>query len=372
MTTQKPWSKPFAGFRVLDMLFASVWLVFLLVPLGLALASLGIDRAAMGATIALTALFITIYLFYFGTHTYFPRGWSQGRRSVTVLAVLVVIALTSSAFVGPWALYFFPFICALIVFTCPPRLSVPTVAVSSLIGTGLTFLFLPEMAAGLLGATLSPLFILSIGLLSHKDDENRDLRHRLELTEERERIALDVHDLLGHSLTVINLKSELAKRLLDTQPSQARAQLDEIASLSRTALAEVRSTVTHLRSPTLPGAFDATARALQTAGISYSLPDDTGIAGPNSALFASVMKEATTNILRHAQARSVEVRLAADRLQITDDGVGLSSDAEEKGHGLRGIKERVQQAGGTAFIEQAPGGGTRIFVTMSDNQDRWE
>ncbi|QFQ02677.1 Sensor histidine kinase DesK [Corynebacterium urogenitale] len=372
MTTQKPWSKPFAGFRVFDMLFASVWLIFLLIPLGLALASLGIDRAAMSATIALTALFITIYLFYFGTYTYFPRGWSQCRRSVTVLAVLVVIALTSSAFVGPWALSFFPFTCALIIFTCPPRLSVPTVAVSSLIVTGLTFLFLAEMAVGLLGATLSPLFILGIGLLSHKDDENRDLRHRLELTEERERIALDVHDLLGHSLTVINLKSELAKRLLDTQPSQARAQLDEIASLSRTALAEVRSTVTHLRSPTLPGAFDATARALQTAGISYSLPDDTGIAGPNGALFASVMKEATTNILRHAQAGSVEVRLAADRLQITDDGVGLSSDAEEKGHGLRGIKKRVQQAGGTAFIEQAPGGGTRIFVTMSDNQDRWE
>lgn len=372
MTPLGTWSKPFAGFRVLDMLFASVWLIFLFIPLVLTLTSSKYTTATVAGTYALTALFIAIYLFHFGTRTYYPRGWSKAQRSGVALAALCLVALATSALVGTLALFFFPFICAVIVFTCPLRFSVPVVVTSSLIVTTLTFVIFPGEAVGFLGATLSPLFILGIGVLSHKDDENRDLQHRLDMTEERERIALDVHDLLGHSLTVINLKSELAKRLLDADPAKARAELDEIASLSRTALAEVRSTVTHLRHPDLPGALDATSRALSTAGISYSLPDNAAAAGPNAALFASVLKEATTNILRHAHASNVEVRVAADRLQITDDGVGLTDGAEGKGNGLRGMKDRVAQAGGTAHIEPAPGGGTRVFVTMSGNQNRWE
>lgn len=372
MTPLGTWSKPFAGFRVLDMLFASVWLIFLLIPLGITLNSSEFSVATTAGACTLTAVFIAIYLFYFGTRTYYPRRWTASWRSAVALTLLCLVAVASSALVGTWALSFFPFICAVIVFTYPLRFSVPVVVPSSLIVTTLTFVFLPDEAAGFLGATLSPLFILGIGALTEKDDENRDLQHRLEMTEERERIALDVHDLLGHSLTVINLKSELAKRLIDSDPAKARAELDEIASLSRTALAEVRSTVTHLRHPDLPGAFDATARALKTAGISYSLPDNAGVAGPNGALFATVLKEATTNILRHSQASNVVIHVAADRLQIADDGVGVTSGVEDKGNGLRGMKERVAQAGGTVHIEAAPGGGTRVFVTMSGNQDRWE
>ena len=108
------------------------------------------------------------------------------------------------------------------------------------------------------------------------------------MVSERERIARDVHDVLGHSLTVITLKADLARKLLHADPDRADAELEAIAQLSRSSLAEVRSTVTRLRIPDFSGEIQASARALQTASIAAKLPDAEhalSVVGVNSSLF---------------------------------------------------------------------------------------
>ena len=111
---------------------------------------------------------------------------------------------------------------------------------------------------------------------------------KLDMVSERERIARDVHDVLGHSLTVITLKADLARKLLHADPDRADAELEAIAQLSRSSLAEVRSTVTRLRIPDFSGEIQASARALQTASITAKLPDAEhalSVVGVNSSLF---------------------------------------------------------------------------------------
>ena len=201
-------------------------------------------------------------------------------------------------------------------------------------------------------------------------------RASLALSEEREEIARDVHDVLGHSLTVITLKAELAQRLLEIDPARAGAEMEAIAQLSRASLAEVRSTVTRLRVPDFSGEIEGAGRALQTAGIRAELPEAQNalaVAGVNAKLFSWVLREAVTNMVRHSGANAARVRLSATGLDILDNGVGVG---DARGNGLTGMAQRVAASGGSVVIEAAPeqwlaenpnpggGVGTRIRVSM--------
>ena len=207
---------------------------------------------------------------------------------------------------------------------------------------------------------------------------------KLEIVSERERIAHDVHDVLGHSLTVITLKADLARKLLHADPDRADAELEAIAQLSRSSLAEVRSTVTRLRIPDFSGEIQASERALQTASIAAKLPDAEralSAVGVNSSLFSWVLREAVTNIVRHSQAGFCEVRVSNTGLEILDNGVGIPAEYAA-GSGIKGMKSRVESAGGTLIIEDAPARwlrahpaasgaadvrGTRLRVSMDGN-----
>ena len=207
---------------------------------------------------------------------------------------------------------------------------------------------------------------------------------KLDMVSERERIARDVHDVLGHSLTVITLKADLARRLLHADPDRADAELEAITQLSRSSLAEVRSTVTRLRIPDFSGEIQASARALQTASITAKLPDAEhalSVVGVNSSLFSWVLREAVTNIVRHSHAGFCEVRLSNTGLEILDNGVGIPAEYAA-GSGTKGMKSRVESAGGTLVIEDAPAHwlrehpagsgaadvrGTRVRISMDGN-----
>ena len=207
---------------------------------------------------------------------------------------------------------------------------------------------------------------------------------KLEMVSERERIAHDVHDVLGHSLTVITLKADLARKLLHADPDRADAELEAIAQLSRSSLAEVRSTVTRLRIPDFSGEIQASERALQTASVTAKLPDAEralSAVGVNSSLFSWVLREAVTNIVRHSQAGFCEVRVSNTGLEILDNGVGIPAEYAA-GSGIKGMKSRVESAGGTLIIEDAPARwlrahpaasgaadvrGTRLRVSMDGN-----
>ncbi|VTY12425.1 sensor histidine kinase [Rothia dentocariosa] len=221
-----------------------------------------------------------------------------------------------------------------------------------------------------------------VGRSMHKSREHMAIEKELDILSERERIARDVHDVLGHSLTIVNLKAELAAKLVETNAPAAQEQMRQVAQLSRQALAEVHSTVTRLRIPDLEGEVLASSRALETAGIQASLPDATtaaNVAGMNSSLFSWALRETVTNIVRHSHATYATVRLNSTGLEVIDNGVGIG-DAPCKS-GLTGLRTRIEDAGGILTLGNAPehwlqqtpvagvGDGCRIRISMDEKTD---
>jgi len=187
---------------------------------------------------------------------------------------------------------------------------------------------------------------------------------QLAKTAERERIARDMHDILGHSLSLIVLKSELAGRLLAGQPPRAALEIAEIETTARQALAEVRKTITGYRSEGFASELMRAAQILETAGVRLNRPAKPPYLTPrHEATLSLVLREAVTNIVRHAGASecSIEVSTAEDRTQlvIVDDGRG---DIRQEGNGLRGMRERVQEMGGSLSLESSR--GTRLQIEL--------
>lgn len=203
------------------------------------------------------------------------------------------------------------------------------------------------------------------------------LRMELVTSEEREAVARDVHDLLGHSLTVVKLKAELAARLLERDPAAARAELEEIVRLTGEAIAGVRGTVTGLRSEGLAQQLATSRAALESAGIETEVRGDAAMLSPAQSLPAAwIVREATTNILRHSGAARVLIEIAPGTVVVEDDGIGRAGAQGRPGNGQRGMAERAAAAG--AVLRIGPGGtgrgtrrgeerdgriGTRVSVT---------
>ena len=189
--------------------------------------------------------------------------------------------------------------------------------------------------------------------------------HELEINEERNRMARDMHDILGHSLTVIALKSELAARLVDVAPDQTRVELDEVQSLARSALADVRATVNSYRELSLAGELARATGVLTSAGIRADLPLTVEAVDPElRELFAWVVREGVTNVVRHARASHCKVELTSDSVEVADDGIGLDSAGAGDGHGLEGLRQRCQDNGADLTIE-APSDGSGTVLRVS-------
>ena len=362
--------------------FSAPWLVFLLMPLDSFLTAPELAPVRWTG-VALIALFAVVNCSAYAVPWLVPVA-STVRRSV-IWTALMILPLVGMAVLTPsdihvillgFGMYFVAF---WIFGTIAPYRLRLTVAASMGAICWLTFvtvsgfdfsshggiaLFIGAPLLGLLGFS----YLIELG-------ERADVaRASLALSEEREEIARDVHDVLGHSLTVITLKAELAQRLLEIDPARAGAEMEAIAQLSRASLAEVRSTVTRLRVPDFSGEIEGAGRALQTAGIRAELPESKSalaVAGVNAKLFSWVLREAVTNMVRHSGANAARVRLSATGLDILDNGVGAG---DARGNGLTGMAQRVAASGGSVVIEPAPeqwlaenpggGGGTRIRVSM--------
>jgi two-component system sensor histidine kinase DesK len=179
--------------------------------------------------------------------------------------------------------------------------------------------------------------------------EARDELARNAVAEERLRFARDLHDLLGHSLSLIALKSELAGRLAERDPLRAREELADVEAAARRALAEVRDAVSGYRQVSCGQALAEARSALSAAGIALKAPSAVPpLPGTVDAVLGWVVREATTNVLRHSGAHSVTVELAVTEdgatLTVTDDGRGPAGGT---GAGLAGLAERVAALGGT-------------------------
>ena len=181
---------------------------------------------------------------------------------------------------------------------------------------------------------------------------------------ERERIARDLHDVLGHTLSVIVLKSELAGRLLSSNPDRASAEITQVESIARKALSEVREAITGYRAEGLPAEIQRARNVLDSAGVTLLCEENPPALSPGEeTVLALALREAVTNVVRHAQATRCEMRFVTrdgkTTLVVEDNGRG---GLRQEGNGLRGMRERIEALGGRFAIDSAQ--GTRLTIEL--------
>lgn len=360
------WGRP-RGDALAAVGYPSIWLIFMFFPLtALINSEAGFGAVALGA-----AAFTTFCLGYAASWwwtTLLPNAGSVV-NTVAWFAVLVLTALAMAPAIGANVLSTGPFLIAVLAFRLPLRqaavglLVLVTVYVTIAFRLGDPFVYwVPAMMLG------STILMLAISALIDREERALDTAHDLDMARQRETIGRDVHDLLGHSLTVITVKTELARKLLDRDPERAAAELDEVLALSREALSEVRATVGQLRSPEWSAQLASARTALRAARIDAKLPSPAvDIPEPQKQLLAWCLREAVTNVIRHSQATRCVVEAGPGSLVVTDDGVGTPQHFE-RGNGLRGMADRVREAGGSLRVgprsDTDEPTGTRLEVTL--------
>ncbi|KAA2284206.1 sensor histidine kinase [Arenimonas fontis] len=312
------------------------------------------------------------FLLFLPLHFRFYRPEPTTRRPLVLATALIGFALVPF---NPGGNTFLVYACAMAGWSLRPRRAVGlSLSLMALLVLEF-FLVLPwrHAVAWSLMATLVSLLVLS-GVLLARDKARRDAELRLTQEEvgrlaalaERERIGRDLHDLLGHTLSVVALKSELAGKLLERDPPAARAQIAEVETVARQALAQVREAVTGIRASGLMAELAAARLALLSAEVHM----DQKLAPVNlspeaESALALGLREAVTNVLRHAEAGRVEVELKAGgdgvALVISDDGRG---GVDLAGNGLTGMRERLAAVGGCLDIDSPPGEGTRLVLSL--------
>jgi two-component system sensor histidine kinase DesK len=288
--------------------------------------------------------------------------------SLPVIAVVLLVAGAPSSFAA-----LFVYFVAAAGMRLPPRVAIGVTLVTAA-GTGVAGVIHGDSRSAVAATVLT---IVSIGVLMTAFGRiartNRELHAtreelaRLAVSEERLRIARDLHDLLGHSLSVIALKSELARKLLEQDSVRAAVELDDIQSVSRTALTEVREAVHGYRRLALADALEGAEVAFTAAGIDCELTDvDVALPADVDAVLAWAVREGTTNVIRHSGAMRCAIRVVTDAeraaVEIEDDGHSHPSNL--RGSGLSGLRERARRLRGELEAGAIPDGGFRLRLTV--------
>jgi two-component system, NarL family, sensor histidine kinase DesK len=358
------------GGRLLGPLFG---LVFLIYPVRAVLTS---DPTPARVSLALVgaALFAGVFLWLMWMQ---EPLWSASAESSEVrkrratIAFLAVLALALNLALGSeWRVLFFHVNVAagIMLLTRDAYVAIVGLATTTLtLGfvSGMAWLALPTTAIGLWATA----FVRQVAAVAELKSAREELA-RLAVSEERLRFARDLHDLLGHSLSLITLKSELAGRLLPNAPEKAATEVHDIEGVARQALREVREAVAGYRRPTLDEELAGASEMLEAAGISCLIENQTGVL-PKAvdAVLAWAVREGTTNVIRHSRAKHCRIVLARENeeiyAEITDDGGGYQKESgEDSGSGLSGLAERVATFAGRVETNSLPDGGFHLRVVL--------
>ncbi len=305
------------------------------------------------------AVFLVLYFgMYWDRHS---RAWFYV-AGIVLLAILYAPINAGAATFYIYAAVFVPFIAKTEIGAVKViALIVAIAAVETwLLHLGLWFLFYAGGFAAVI--SVGNIFIAQRNRANDKLRLAHDEIEHLAKVAERERIARDLHDVLGHTLSVIILKSELAGKLIDRDPARAKAEIADVEETSRRALADVRSTIRGYRNNNLESELKQATGTLETAGIAVQAETaDIGLTPAQESVVALVVREAVTNVVRHAQARHCQLRLAPMNgsclLEIQDDGCG---GVQPEGNGIRGMRERIEALGG--IMERDTRQGTKITI----------
>jgi two-component system sensor histidine kinase DesK len=347
-------------------------LLFLIGPLA-DLADSTLSPARVAAVLVALAAFVAVYLALLPPIEWFSR---RGERAlgggIALLAALAALVLALGAPRSFALLFVYVIAVAGLVLPLAPAVAV--------IAAGATAVGLGLALTGSDGSTVAAwtLTVLGVGALTaalgQATRANEELRRareeraRLAVSEERVRIARDLHDLLGHTLSLVALKTELATKLIDSDPRRAEAELAEVQRVTREALADVREAVQGYRRVAFAEALESARATLAAAGIACrvdgvapELPTDV------ESVLAWAVREATTNVVRHSHARTCAITLrtngAGVALQVDDDGAARPARNGD-GAGLAGLAERARHLHGTLEAGARPEGGFRLRLTL--------
>ena len=328
-------------------------------------------RHASARTWVLTGVAAVVFL-----PLYFRGYWARGRERDGIVAAIALLGL-GLAPVNPSATVFLIYAGAFAGMIPPARRAL--VVVGALCAAALLETWVLHLPIGVWAIAL--FFTAMVGGINVHfatvRGGNAALRlareeiEHLATVAERERIARDLHDVLGHTLTLVTLKSALASRLAERDPARAAVEIREVERIAREALGEVRAAVAGYRDAGLARELAGAATMLTAAGVTVETDvAAVPLAPREEATLALVVREAVTNVARHARAATCRITLAdADgtrTLAVTDDGRGMSGAGTTGsfGHGLAGMRERVAALGGTLAVDATAGAGTRVRVTL--------
>lgn len=290
------------------------------------------------------------------------------RQRIAVVAVMFALGAAPALLLGvPGYLTDLTYAIAIGLMLLPLRYSVPLGVVTAAGQIGWMQLSHGHVdwgqVATLVGVTaaLGTVFALSF-TIGHLRAAREQVK-RMAVTHERERVARDLHDILGHSLSTMTVKLGLTRRILESAGDidPAVTEVRELETLCRQALSDVRATVSNYRTVSVAGELAGARMALRAAGVRAELPTATDDVRPElQGVFGYVVREAVTNVLRHSDAGHCRIRLGRDWVEITDDGT--TPAGVTAGHGLTGLTERLATVSGTLEHGTAPGGGFRVLA----------
>jgi len=351
------------------MFFIAIWTLFLLMPLNTGWKHR--DEVSGWVGIIATLLFTAVYLTIFARRRIQLRGGIPHADLVPGLLAIggaAALALVVCVAVGQTGTATAVYLCVLCAMTLPRYWALPSAGVVALVFYLAGFLvpgWSPDagLLLSMLAATVAVWGIQQMLIRNTQLIASEKENQRLAVSEERNRFARDLHDILGHSLTVITVKAELAKKLMDVDPDRARAEVDDLEWLSRDALADVRRAVEGYRELTLPGEIARARTALDAAEIEADLPNSVDDVPSNKReLFAWTIREGVTNVIRHSNATRCTVVLNPDCVEIRDDGAGPTHDSV--GQGLTGLRERARAIDATVVTRTLePGFSLSVVLT---------
>lgn len=318
----------------------------------------------LAATLASLPVFLALY----------HRAWLGPRRqlgritgAIAVLGLAMVLVNTSWSYVI-YAACFIPF-------AAPRRRAWVWTALllSALYATAVWGANFPQSTA-VVATVMTAVLALMNFLTRSNQERDAELRltqdevRRLATAAERERIARDLHDLLGHTWSLVAVKAELARKLLARDTAAAARELAEIEQVARQSLAQVRDAVSGMRAPVLAAELASARLLLEAAHIALhpqGFESPPPLAPAAEAALALGLREAVTNVQRHARASQVRVQLESSgthaELGVHDDGRGTGS---RRGNGLAGMEERLKAVGGSLLLESNGGRGTRLQMRV--------
>jgi two-component system sensor histidine kinase DesK len=375
---RRPAGEVTRGPRLWRVSLTSVWLVYLIEPVS-GLFGHHHDAYYIGGGLAIIGAFCVVFVITLA-------DWNAtGRRAAIWLGALFALALAACVlYGGSGATSLWIYVSALAGLTIAVQRTAlwvlaligATYCVTSWIGhVDMADFFINLLPTVLLGLAM-------IGLRNHFEltrelSEARETVARLAASQERLRLARDMHDLTGQSLSMITLKSELALRLLRRLPAgpdrdRVSDEIEQVGAVSRQTLHDIREAISGYRRPTLAVEIITARAALESAGIA---PQDdaeltllSGTFDPDAeAALAWCLREAVTNVVRHSGARTCHIRLARRggtlSLEVRDDGRGHVG-GEPSGTGLRGMSERLGAVGGSLELRPAGPPGFRLIATV--------